>query len=326
MTLIAAEDPTWFATPLDEREKGVVGQYWSWSGPAARKVTLAADRGISGFGITPSGGRWRLSGSFLFARFDTGEVLFSRMSTTGNFYGDIPLRKADLPVKPRNSADVIRTSIMPRIRFRIVSFYMDNTRQAAESQKRVFDRLGLGIEQVKTCVAHGIAVDDWLASHRDLDCTLLFDVDCVPLHRDAIPTLLANAADDRVVGVAAQSNHLNANHPYAQASCLAVPMRLWEGMGMPSLRGSCHVEGAANRSDTAEEFTWAAEEDGVAVSLLWPCHVEEPKHRLGLDKMFGYGVTYAASDGVPLLYHAGECRFGAGRFLRKCGEALAAPG
>lgn len=322
--IIAAEDPSWFLAPLDDIEKKFVGQYDSWQGPGARKVTLAPDRTLSDFGIVQSSGKWRIAGDSLLVRLDTGEVLISKMSPSSNFYGDVPLRRSGLTVLPRKTADVVRTSSMPRVRYRIASFYMDNTRHTAAIQRRVFDKFGYEVDQVKTCLSHGIAIDDYMVTSRgEFDYLLLFDIDCIPLHVDAIPTLVSNVvADDRILGAAAQSNHLNDNHPYASAACLALSVRLWEKMGQPSMRGSCHIAGAFNRADTAEDLTWAAEEDGVLVALLWPGHVEEKVWRLGKDDWTGYGTTHVSSDKTPLVYHAYQARFGSNRFINKCNEVL----
>jgi len=403
--LEAKRNPAWFDAPLSEAERWLVGEYDTWQGPAASRATLHPDRRLTGFGIVPIPGKWRVSGDFLLVRIDTGDLLVSRKSPTGNFYGDVPLRRVKaygpaarpleilkaeygagdrwhdatqavkgmingnrLVVTADNNSlaggwdpasgvpKVLKISYMlggerhddevgenlilrvqeddiarswvavpssswaPRVRYRVVTFYMDNTHDVAAAQKRVFDRLGCPIDQVKTYHKHGVAVDEYLANRGgEFDYVLLFDVDAIPMNRDAIPTLLANIAlDDRLVGPAASSNHINHDHLFAGAACLGLSMRVWDGMGRPTLRGCW-------RSDTSEELTWAAEEDGLKIGLMWPSAVEEPVWVLGPNGRYGrigYGTTYQSSDGVPVVYHAFECRFGCQRFLNKCEEVI----
>ena len=400
---VAARNPTWFDTQLDERESFLVGEYDGWQGPAAGRARLHPDRRFTDWGIVPIPGRWRLYRDVMSFRLDNGDLLFSRLSHSGHFYGDINLRriKAFPPpaVKPleilkvsygsaerwHDATQVVKAMVQgnrlslradnnslaggwdptpgvhklmrvsyvldgkqfdedvrenlifriqeddltrsykpvpsigtaPKVRYRVVSFYMDNTIDVAAVQKRAFDALGVPIDQVLTYHKHGIAVDEYLTKHRgDADYVILMDVDAVPLSRDAIPTILANiSGDDRLVGPSAQSNHINHDHPFAGASCLGISMKVWDSMGRPTLRG-------CQRSDTSEELTWAAEEDGIGVGLLWPGHVEDPIWDLGKGRRIGYGTTYVSAEGTPVVYHAFECRFGYQRFLNKCQEVI----
>ena len=313
--LEAAKSFDWFNAPLSPEEQAVAGEYNSWQGPRDNKAILAPNRQFSGWGIVPIPGAWRLCKKTLIIRLENGEVLVSHLSSTGNFYGEIPLRRSKLAL-PQNNVEVFRSSWHPRMKYQIVSFYMDNTWQVAEQQKRVFNKFGYPIEQVKTLLKHGIAMDEY-ANNATCDFIIFFDIDCIPLHEDAISTLLANVATgDRIIGIASQSNHLNKNHPYACAACLVLPLQWWKEMGQPTMRGN-------SRSDTAEEITWVAEEEGTPVGLLWPGEIEDPCWNLGLDKKIGHGTSYYShEDMIPLIYHAYECRFGDSRFNKKCHEVL----
>jgi hypothetical protein len=129
-------------------------------------------------------------------------------------------------------------------------------------------------------------------------------------------TILSTVAlDDRILGAAAQSNHISDDHPFAGMSCFGLSLNLWDDLGRPTFRSGI-------RSDTGEEITWAAEEDGIGVAIMWPGSVEQPKWKLAKDMVVGLGTSFVSEDGIPLLYHAFECRFGYQRFLRKCEEVL----
>ena len=398
---IAAQNPSWFDVPLDEKEASLVGEYHGWQGPALEKVKLQENRSITEWGIIPIPGKWRLAKGFLVVWIpETNGLYFSRLSRFGHFYGDVPLRRIrNIPSAPKkleivkavyggkdrwhdvaslldsrivgnrlnfgvnnlstgfdpapgiikslrvkyrldevefdeeikeNSffcvqkleksnchLPVVRSSTMPNLRYRIVTFFMDNTMEVAKIQKKVFDKFGYRIDQVKTFMKHGIAIDDYLSGHgHEFDHLVLFDVDSIPLHEDAIPTTLSNIAmEDRIVGAAAQSNHISEDHPFAGMSCFGLPLRLWDDLGRPSFRSS-------DRSDTGEELTWASEEDGIGVALMWPGAIESPKWKLSKDRTVGLGTSFVSEDGIPLAYHAFECRFGYQRFVRKCEEIV----
>lgn len=276
---------------------------------SGNRLTVVANSGLAGKDPTPGQAK-KLKIAYTLnkeAHYDeVDEGLYFRVQSDD-------VVRSRLTYKP-----VCSTSWLPNVRYRILSVYMDNTQLLATAQKRVFDALGYPVEQIKTYLPHGIAIDEYLINHRnEFDYLLLIDIDAIPLNKDSIPTMLANiSSDDRIIGPLAHSNHINHDHPFAGAFGLCMPMKIWDEMGRPSMR-NCH------RSDTSEDITWAAEEDGFGIGLMWAGEVELPKWTMGkTGQKTGHGTTFLSSSGIPIMYHAFECRFGAKRFIDKCNEVI----
>ena len=59
------------------------------------------------------------------------------------------------------------------------------------------------------------------------------------------------------------------------------------------------------RADVAEELTYAAEANGIPVTILCPCRCENPQWPLRDDSVneVGVGTTYVGPDGEELFFH-----------------------
>lgn len=171
----------------------------------------------------------------------------------------------------------------------------NRTHQVARYQQRVFDQFAIPINQVLVDFSrfyHGTAIDAFLKKiELAYDYFLLFDSDAVPLRSEFVDTAHEKIRDGRTLfGVAQQSNHIfvnnTKNHLYAGPAALAISRRLYVRLGRPSF---AHT----NRSDTAEELTWRAEELGYTVALMFPSHVHQRLWDLGNGHSFGLGTTYS---------------------------------
>src|SRR6266702_2664435 len=70
---------------------------------------------------------------------------------------------------------------------RIVSFYFANVPQSVVSaQAAVFRKFGQPIEQIRTTLDHGPAIDQYIR-HSKFDVLLIFDIDCIPLNEHVVP-------------------------------------------------------------------------------------------------------------------------------------------
>jgi predicted O-methyltransferase YrrM len=215
------------------------------------------------------------------------------------------------------STDVIQGSVpaLTRPRAAVVTVYQDNIHgdvvaRHAEVVRRL---LPAQCEYLPRRVGHhALGLDDFF---RDLwhDAYLVLDVDCVPLYPWVIPWLLEYARAGVLVGAVQRANHLdNGGHLYAGPCAVAFSRDTFERAGRVSF---CATE----RGDVGEELTYACENLGVPVNLLWPTHVEAPRWNLRSGVSFGLGTTFGG-----VLYHAFEVRKGetVPAFLKKASEVL----
>ena len=131
------------------------------------------------------------------------------------------------------------------------------------------------LRQMLTGRSHAAALDEIMAG-AEAELVLILDIDCVPLTRAAIPALAAKAAGGALAGCVQRANHIdNGAHLYVGAFCMAFSRALWERLGRPSFEPT-------PRGDVGEALTYACEDAGAPLALLWPSHVEAPQ--LGPDR------------------------------------------
>jgi hypothetical protein len=157
----------------------------------------------------------------------------------------------------------------------------------------------------------------------DHDVILFLDIDCVPLNEDAIDHYINMAANGLLVGNIQRSNHIENNqHVFAAPSAVALSKETFIKMGKPSALEN-------HRSDVAEEYTWAAEENGVGVDLYLPLSYDRKPTECDYwplkDGMpvYGQGTTFGR-DNKPMFYHNFQI-FHPGQqqnFWNKCEEIL----
>lgn len=198
---------------------------------------------------------------------------------------------------------------------RIVSFHMDNVRKdALEAQRKVFEKFGLTVEQVRFADSHWRAIDRHLASWKD-EVLLIFDVDAFPVHQDAIPGVLSVLSEKPcLLGGIQSSNHIAPGHLYAGPFCMGLTRTVFEALGKPSFAPT-------KRSDVGSELTWLATEKGIPVKFMRPTSVEEPLWKLPFGERFGRGTGYGFEDGAEMVWHA--FKHDSARVIRKANEVLA---
>src|SRR5210317_103062 len=189
---------------------------------------------------------------------------------------------------------------------------------------------------------NGVAVDKFVEATggRDVpqgsahDAVLILDIDAIPVSERAIEKFFEAAYAGKLIGNAQRSNHLdNGNHLFAASSCAAISLGTFVSIGRPSAFEN------PPRSDVLEEYTWAAEENGVDVELLMPKRYEGPPLRMewepkdgpdhwalkdGMPK-YGVGTTFGDDEG-DLFYHQFQIFRGKHQemFWNKCEELLTA--
>lgn len=233
---------------------------------------------------------------------------------------------------------------MDKINACIVTYYMDNIDpKTVQLQSKVVEKYNKSKHEhylVKANLRHGAFMDYfWCLNgvnvltfansiiERKVDHDVIFflDVDCVPLNENSIDEYIQKAADGFLVGNIQRSNHIqNDQHVFAAPSAVALSRETFLKIGKPSALEN-------HRSDVSEEYTWAAEENGVPVDLYLPLRYDRKPSECDYwalkDGMpvYGQGTTFGR-DGVETFYHNFQI-FHEGQqqnFWNKCEEILKA--
>lgn len=231
----------------------------------------------------------------------------------------------------------------------IASYFMPNIdKRTVELQKKVvekFNRSKLPHLVIQGEIPHGLFMDYvWtmngdnvktlegqsINKQLDFDVILFLDIDCIPVHEEAIDLYLTKALEGSLVGNAQRSGHIeNDNHLFVAPSALAISKNNFNLIGKPSALET-------KRGDVAEEYTYAAEANNVKVDLLLPTKYDRNVYRYDWEKdkrpywtlennlpNYGLGTTYGV-DGVDLFWHNFQIRVEGQQeqFWKKCEELL----
>jgi hypothetical protein len=200
----------------------------------------------------------------------------------------------------------------------IASVYMDNIpAEVVAAQRQVLQALAppdFELRQVLTGRSHAAALDEIMAG-AEAELVLILDIDCVPLTRAAIPALAAKAAGGALAGCVQRANHIdNGAHLYVGPFCMALSRVLWNRLGRPSFEPT-------PRGDVGEALTYACEDAGAPLAMLWPSHVEAPQWDLTEGRRFGVNTEY---DGAFLHTFNIRSREYQQRFVDRCRAILEA--
>lgn len=200
----------------------------------------------------------------------------------------------------------------------VVSVYMDNIAgEVVRAQRQVLEALAppdFELRQVLTGRSHAAALDEIMAG-AEAELVLILDIDCVPLTRAAIPALTAKAAGGALAGCVQRANHIdNGAHLYVGPFCMALSRVLWNRLGRPSFEPT-------PRGDVGEALTYACEDAGAPLAMLWPSHVEAPQWDLTEGRRFGVNTEY---DGAFLHTFNIRSREYQQRFVDRCSAILEA--
>ncbi len=169
-------------------------------------------------------------------------------------------------------------------------------------KKVMVEHWGLPINYVEcpfhAGLSHGAAMNQIMANVIPPTYWWWWDNDCIALKREVVDHVLDTVRNKRTVwGQAWKSAHKakprGGDHPYASQACLCFPHELYVALGRPDC--DHHLD----RSDTAEEITFAGEARGYTVALQWPSHSDTHTTELGQLSTYGRGNIY----GPGLTYH-----------------------
>ncbi len=194
---------------------------------------------------------------------------------------------------------------------RIISFHNGNIPQAVlDAQASVFRHFGLNLEQIETHLQHPDAIDHFLNTEK-WDVVVIFDIDCIPLTKDAVPISiqLSNIA---LVGAAQHASHIPDSTDYVSPAFCVLNRGIWKDLGSPSFAPT-------NRGDVGQELTIIANNKGIPVLMSYPVNVDIKLWKYDDGSMFGIGTDYGK------VYHAFESRMNPDarrRFIARCQKVV----
>jgi hypothetical protein len=180
-------------------------------------------------------------------------------------------------------------------------------------------------------VKAGVFTKENFEQKIDHDVVIILDIDCIPVSLNAFEYYAKVAASGKLIGNAQRTNHLNnGQHVFAAPSASAISRNSMVKIGAPSA-----IE--TDRSDVLEEYTWAAEANGVDVVKIMPMRFDAPPQRYDWEKnqppywdladgmpKYGMGTTYGSDEQGELFWHNFQIRMPGQeqRFWNKCEEVL----
>lgn len=200
------------------------------------------------------------------------------------------------------------------------SCYMNNVpKKFVDSQKAVFDRFGMELNQELTYLPYHHQWLDNKIKTLDFDIIIFFDIDCIPLKPGLYEYIVDQISDNNSFIGAEQVNQTRSpDFVYAAPSCFGITKEVYEKMNRPSFELS-------DDYDCGAEFSLVAPKYGTDIKMF-KITSSINKKWLCLDKRYGNGTIY---DGW--LYHQFEirhCDFGdtekrnANQFIEKCKNVI----
>jgi hypothetical protein len=193
------------------------------------------------------------------------------------------------------------------MKHKVVSFHgNDLPKEIVELQKKVFNKFNIELEQIAfkddlNNDRHAIAIEDYLKNNNDWDSITLFDVDCIPIHKDCVEIAKQIISDNNTLyGNAQASNVFDGIDPYktppfVAPSFMSFTKKFWEQSNCKDFRFTNYPnpDGFIAQADVGEKFTRENEKQGRRIIIKYPTKCLTPhtwtyKGGFGYDE-FGYG-------------------------------------
>lgn len=167
-------------------------------------------------------------------------------------------------------------------------------------------------------IDHGLWMDNILRTYEEPDIFGFFDIDCVPLKRDAVSISIEMAKRGYLIGPAQTTNCIKEKyHIFASPAFLFISKNLYRRIGSPSCVNN-------PISDTAQELTRHAEKQQLPYRYWIPTKFEKESSE-GIWRLAGYGYYGVGTVyGDNMIYHLYESRknINAELFSRRCEEII----
>jgi hypothetical protein len=163
-------------------------------------------------------------------------------------------------------------------------YYNNIPKNIVESQKKIFDKFNMHINQEKT--NHHASFLNSIMKNSDLDICVICDIDAIPLKNGIYEYIVEQISDDNsIIGPEQAPNHIDYKQIYAGVTFMGLTSKVYEKLGRPTFQG------VAGRCDTGGELTIAAKKVGVNIKYFYIKSSLDKIWRCG-DKYFGHGTTY----------------------------------
>jgi hypothetical protein len=242
------------------------------------------------------------------------------MGTTKENLKKILLRQSQKIFSPKKyipfSSDILKLFQLPADilnRTLITSFYTVNIHHSiVDSQRRIFELFDLPLIQQQSQKTHSQFLEETL-KNSDKEFIIFFDIDAIPLQKDAIFLILAELVHGAVLAGAMQTAaHINNGmNNYVGPFFMGIQKNFYARCNFPSLKET-------DSYDVAGVLTHEAMNLSLPVKYWLPTDVEIKKWKLYKMGYFGPGTTYNG-----LVYHAFDSRSGSYfNFVNKCRKVL----
>lgn len=209
-------------------------------------------------------------------------------------------------------------------------------REAISLQTKVvkkFNKFGIKHYHIMTDAQPGPTLDELtkMLLGNGHDAIMYLDIDCIPVHEDAIDYMFYKAYQGVLIGDAQRSNHIQNNqHVFCAPHNITFSAETYDKLGSPTF---CPTV----RGDVAEELTFKARENNIPIEILMPVRYDAPPIRMnwepkdlppywdladGMPK-YGIGTTFG-DEGVDMFWHMYQSFFPGQleRFIKKCEEVI----
>lgn len=196
---------------------------------------------------------------------------------------------------------------------KIVSFYNSNIHESVIGyQKKIFSLFDISLTQEASSSTHDQFLESTL-KNSNCEYVIFFDIDAIPLRKEAIFLLLTDLYQGAVLAGAMQTAaHIkDGKNNYVGPFFMGINRTFYVNCGHPSLK-------ATENFDVAGILTERAKDLSLPIKYWVPTSVEISKWPLNKVGYFGPGTTYNG-----LVYHAFDSRYGSSlSFISKCKQVL----
>eukprot|EP01035_Chromulina_nebulosa_P035371 gene35371-47530_t len=184
--------------------------------------------------------------------------------------------------------------------YKIFSFYNQHVNPAVPKyQKAVFNYFGFEIEHVVNGrFNHGDFLNYVCRHTLDVDYIIIFDIDCIPIHKNWIEKLLQDLAEPRTIAGAAQTaNHLQeGKNLYVSPFFFGISTSYLKELDYPDMN-------LKPTMDAGQNLTEQVIKNGGDIKYWWPTDIEEEKAPNDTESMTQLDEndsnTIFALDAVP---------------------------
>jgi hypothetical protein len=186
------------------------------------------------------------------------------------------------------------------------------------SHIKVMETFNIPIKYNCTNMRHGLWMDI-IMENVSADIYVFFDIDCVPISKDAYYEAINYVKRKKTfIGNAQVSNHIEPKkHIFAAPSFFAISRECYDYLNKPSFLET-------HRSDVAEELSYVADEKGIEYKCLYPTKFDRISQTDGVWNLSNYGCYGIGTVFENKFYHLFQSRLSSNvdLFEKRCNEII----